>query len=39
MRIITDTASLFTPEEGKTVGISVVPTCVICKDEAYRDYE
>ena len=39
MRIITDTASLFTPEEGKTVSISVVPTCVICKDEAYRDYE
>ena len=39
MRIITDTASLFTPEEGKTVGISVIPTCVICKDEVYRDYE
>ena len=39
MRIITDTASLFSPEEGKTVGISVVPTCVIHGDEVYRDYE
>lgn len=39
MRIITDTASLFSPEEGKTVGISVVPTCVIHGDKVYRDYE
>ena len=39
MRIITDTASLFSPEEGKSVGISVVPTCVIHGDKVYRDYE
>lgn len=39
MRIITDTASLFSPEEGKAVGISVVPTCVIHGDKVYRDYE
>ena len=39
MRIITDTASLFSPEEGKRVGISAIPTCVICEDKAYRDYE
>ena len=39
MRIITDTASLFSPEEGKRVGISSIPTCVICEDKAYRDYE
>lgn len=39
MQIITDTASLFSPEEGKRVGISAIPTCVICGDQAYRDYE
>ena len=39
MRIITDTASLFSPEEGKAVGILVVPTCVIHGDKVYRDYE
>ena len=39
MRIITDTATLFSPEEGKAVGISVVPTCVIHGDKVYRDYE
>lgn len=39
MRIITDTASLFSPEEGNEAGISVVPACVINGDEVYRDYE
>ena len=39
MRIVTDTASLFSPEEGKKVGITAIPTCVICEDKAYRDYE
>ena len=39
MRIVTDTASLFSPEEGKQVGILVVPTCVIHGNEVYKDYE
>ena len=39
MKIVTDTASLFSPAEGKAAGISVVPACVINKDLVYRDYE
>ena len=39
MRIVTDTASLFSPVEGNMAGISVVPTCVIENDQVYRDYE
>lgn len=39
MRIVTDTASLFSPEEGKQVGILVVPTCVIHGNKVYKDYE
>lgn len=38
MQIITDTASLYSPEEGKSLGITVIPACVILEGEAYRDY-
>lgn len=38
MRIITDTASLFSPEEGQNLGITVIPACVLIKDKPYRDY-
>lgn len=38
MRIITDTASLFSPEEGQNLGITVIPACVLIKGKPYRDY-
>lgn len=38
MRIVTDTASLFSPEEGNRAGIIAIPTCVIHGNEAYKDY-
>ena len=39
MRIVTDTASLYSPKEGREKGIIAVPVCVIHGDQAYRDYE
>ena len=39
MKIITDTASLYTPEEAQKLGITVIPACVLIDDKAYRDYE
>lgn len=39
MRIITDTTTLYTPEEGKELGITVVPACTIIDEKAYKDYE
>ena len=39
MKIVTDTASLFSPAEGHVAGITVVPACVISGDQVYRDYE
>lgn len=39
MKIVTDTASLFSPAEGCVAGITVVPACVICGGQVYRDYE
>ena len=39
MKIITDTASLFSPAEGRVAGITVVPACVINGEQVHRDYE
>ena len=39
MKIVTDTASLYSPEEGSVAKIQVVPACVIHEDRVYRDYE
>lgn len=39
MRIVTDTASLYSPEEGRELGIEVVPACAIIDGRVYRDYE
>ena len=39
MKIVSDTASLFSVSEGKETGVSIVPACVINKDQVYRDYE
>ena len=38
MQIISDSAALFSPEEGKEMGIIVVPASVIMDGECYRDY-
>ena len=39
MKIISDTASLFSPEEGKPLGVTIVPACVLNDGTVYRDYE
>lgn len=39
MRIITDTAALYTPEEGRALGVTVIPACTIIGDEVYRDHK
>ena len=36
-QIITDTSALFTPEEGKAMGIEVLPLCVTIGDWEGRD--
>ncbi len=38
MRIITDTGSLYTPEEGKKLGIDVLPLNVTINNKSYREY-
>ena len=39
MKIVSDTASLFSVEKGRTLGVTIVPACVICDGTVYRDYE
>ena len=39
MKIVTDSASLYSPAEGKDLGIQVVPTCAIIDGQVYRDFE
>lgn len=39
MRIIADSASLYTPEEGMELGVTIVPACVILNGKIYKDYE
>ena len=38
MRIITDTASLYTPEEGQKQGVTVLPAYVLIDNRSYADY-
>ena len=38
MHIITDTSSLFSPQDGTALGITVIPACVLINGEVYRDY-
>ncbi len=38
MKIVTDTASLISPAEGKSMGISVIPASVVMGNQNYRDY-
>jgi len=39
MRIIADTPTLYTPEEGRACGLTVIPACTIVGENVYRDYE
>ena len=38
MRIISDTSTLYSPEEGKALGVHIIPASIIYRDKAYRDY-
>lgn len=38
MRIIADTATLFSPAEGAGLGMTIVPVCVIINNRTYKDY-
>lgn len=39
MRIIADTATLFSPAEGEALGLTVIPVCVLVDGKSYKDYE
>lgn len=39
MKIVADSSTLFTPEEGKTLGITIIPACAVINGQVYRDYE
>ncbi len=38
MRIISDTSTLYSPEEGASFGVHIIPASIIYRDKAYRDY-
>ncbi|MBQ8814754.1 MAG: DegV family protein [Lachnospiraceae bacterium] len=39
MKIVTDTSTFFSPEEGRRMGITVIPSCSVIDGEVFRDYE
>lgn len=39
MKIIADTPTLYSPAEGRELGITIIPACTILDDQVYRDYE
>ena len=39
MKIVTDSASLYSPEDGIKKGFTVIPACVINNGQTYRDFE
>ena len=39
MKIMTDTASLLSPAEGKALGITVIPACTVIDGKVYKDFE
>lgn len=39
MKIVTDSASLYSPAEGREQGFTVIPACVINQGQTYRDFE
>ena len=38
MKIIADTATLFSPAEGEKLGITIIPVCVLVDGRSYKDY-
>ena len=38
MRIVTDTGALYSPEEGKSIGLDVLPLHVIVDKKSYKEY-
>ncbi len=39
MHIVADTSTLYSPAEGKKLGITIIPACAIVEGKTYRDYE
>lgn len=39
MRIIADTPTLYAPEEGRSMGVTIIPACTIIGENVYRDYQ
>lgn len=39
MKIIADTPTLYSTEEGKANGLTIIPACTIIGDDVYRDFE
>ena len=39
MKIIADTPTLYSPQEGQDLGITVIPACTIIDGTVYRDFE
>lgn len=38
MKIIADTATLLSPTEGESLGMTIIPVCVIINNQSYKDY-
>lgn len=39
MKIIADTPTLYSPDEGRALGIDIIPACTIMDENVYRDFE
>ena len=39
MKIIADTPTLYSPEEGRELNLTIVPACTIVGDKVYKDFE
>ena len=39
MKIIADSATLYSPKEGAELGMTVIPVCVAINGQTYKDYE
>jgi DegV family protein with EDD domain len=39
MHIVADTSTLYSPKQGRELGVSIIPSCAIVDGKTYRDYE
>ena len=39
MKIIAETTTLYSPEDGKEQGVTIIPACTIIDGEVYKDFE